>query len=105
MTSPVRQQTPSAFTPMAEALPEPKREPSPETRDALLKDRAEMQREVILWQRWIRYLALLVLTVGAVMVSGQPRNLDLWPVVAVGAGYVLCVFAAGVAVQRMPALT
>src|SRR5437867_4459560 len=105
MTSPARQQSPpSSFSPLAEGAPEPVREPSPEIRDALLKDEAELQREVILWQRWIRCLALLVITAAAIVLSARPQQLAILPLIAVAAGYVASVFIAGWAVRRAPTL-
>lgn len=105
MTSPARQPTPSAFTPLAEGAPELLREPSPEIREALLRDQADLQREVILWQRWIRYLAIVVLATAAVLLSPSPQQTAVLPLLAVLAGYVVCVFITGWAVQRPPALT
>src|SRR5437016_11353212 len=105
MTSPARQQTPSVFSPLADGGAEPVHEPSPEIRDALLRDQAELQREVILWQRWIRYLAIVVLAIAAVLLSARPQGLAVLPLAAVSFGYIACVYITGLAVQRAPALT
>lgn len=104
MTSPLRQAPPpSVFTPLAEA--DAAHEPSLEIREALQRDQAELQREVILWQRWMRYLALLVLSGAAVAFSPRGQELATLPLLAVAGFYVACVFVSGWAVQRVPALT
>ncbi|HEY8176885.1 MAG TPA: GGDEF domain-containing protein [Gemmatimonadaceae bacterium] len=108
MTTPAsaRQQSPpSVFTPLTEVSPEAAHEPSPEARDALRRDQSELQREVILWQRWVRYLAVLVLCAAAVMLSGRREELARLPLLIVAVGYVACVFLSGYAVRHAPALT
>lgn len=106
MTAPHRQQTPpTVFSPLVEGPPEAPREPSPEAREALLHDRAELQREVILWQRWVRYLALLVLAGAAVLLSARPGELRVIPLLAVASGYIACVLVTGLYVQRARTLT
>jgi diguanylate cyclase (GGDEF)-like protein len=53
-----------------------------------VQDRAEMQREVLLWQRWLRYAAAVFL-VGVILLFGvMLRQQDWVQIVAVGAGYV-----------------
>jgi diguanylate cyclase (GGDEF)-like protein len=88
---------------MAEGGAEPAREPSPEIREALLRDQAELQREVILWQRWVRYLALVV-GGAAVVISARSQELAIAQLLAVAVGYAACVFMTGWAVQRAPAV-
>ena len=108
MTTPAsaRQQSPpSVFTPLTEVPPEAAHEPSPEARDALRRDQSELQREVILWQRWVRYLAVVVLCAAAVMLSGRREELARLPLLIVAVGYVACVFLSGYAVRHAPALT
>jgi diguanylate cyclase (GGDEF)-like protein len=100
MTSPLRQQTPpSVFSPLTEGAPEGQREPSLEMREALLRDQAELQREVILWQRWVRYIAL-ILAGAAVILSAHGRDLAVLPLFAVATAYIACVFVTGWTVQR-----
>jgi diguanylate cyclase (GGDEF)-like protein len=108
MTSslPARQQSPpSVFTPLTEVPPEAAHEPSPEAREALRRDQSELQREVILWQRWVRYLAVVVLCGAAVMLSGRREELARLPLLVVAIGYVACVFFTGYAVRHAPTLT
>jgi diguanylate cyclase (GGDEF)-like protein len=52
----------------------------------LLQDSAELQRQVLIWQRWIRYAAVLVAAVGAVVFYGTHANRDAWLPVAVAGG-------------------
>jgi diguanylate cyclase (GGDEF)-like protein len=108
MTSPLParpQSQPSVFTPLAEVPPEAVHEPSPEAREALRRDQSELQREVILWQRWVRYLAVVVLCGAAVMLSGRREELARLPLFIVAIGYVACVFVTGYAVRHAPTLT
>jgi diguanylate cyclase (GGDEF)-like protein len=108
MTLPARPNatpTPSAFTPLSEGGPEAARELPLDVREALQRDQTEMQREVILWQRWVRYLALAVLTGAGVMLSRTVAPDSLLPLLGVAAGYAACVFITGWAVQRYPTLT
>src|SRR5881397_566739 len=97
--------TPTVFSPLADVTADPEREPSAEVRDALRRDQAELQREVILWQRWIRYVALLGLVGAAIAVSGERRALALTPLLSIAAAYAACVFVTGMAVQRARDIT
>ncbi len=105
MTQPTSQpQPPSAFSPLVDGITEPSTGPSLEIREALLRDQAELQSEVILWQRWVRYVAI-ALAGAAVIFSARTAPLPLLPLAAVGVFYVVCVFATAWAVQHSPAVT
>jgi diguanylate cyclase (GGDEF)-like protein len=105
MTSPAQnQRTPSSFTPLAEGAPEKFREPTTEVREALVRDQNDLRREVVLWQRWIRYVAMIVV-LGAVAVLSDRGRLPVAPLGAVVLGYTIIVFFSGMAVQRAPRLT
>jgi len=106
MSSPLRQQQtpPSVFSPLADGG-EGAREPSPEIREALLRDHAELQREVILWQRWLRYLALLVLLLTAMLLVARRQDIAMLPLLGVATAYVAVVALTAWAVKRAPALT
>jgi diguanylate cyclase (GGDEF)-like protein len=107
MTSPApNQRTPSKFTPPAESpsAAERFREPATDVRRALSQDQAELQREVVLWQRWVRYLALFVVLGAAVLFSDR-GNFPVVPLAAIAIGYATIVFLAGVVVQKLPRLT
>jgi len=53
--------------------------------NALRQDSAELQRQVLLWQRWIRYSAALVMAVGVAVLLGRGAGRDAWAPVAVAA--------------------
>ena len=58
-------------------------------RDALLRDVADMRRQVLLWQRWFRYAAVFGLAVLAI-VFGTEANAGVWlPAVITVAAYVV----------------
>jgi len=97
--------TPSAFTPLTEGGPEAVRELPTEVRETLGRDQAEMQREVILWQRWVRYLALGVLVAAGVVVSRSFGHASELPLLGVAIAYSACVFFTGWAVKRSLELT
>jgi diguanylate cyclase (GGDEF)-like protein len=107
MTSPTRSPkhpTPSVFSPVVEAPTEPPTGPSLELREALLREEAELRREVILWQRWVRYVAALL--AGVVIASTTSSgDLPLLPLTVVSGMYLLCVFGTAWLVQRTPAST
>jgi diguanylate cyclase (GGDEF)-like protein len=90
------------FTPLADAGGELAFEPSIEIREALLRDQAELQQEVILWQRWVRYLALIVLLAGGVAQSAGDPGVMFLPLLAIAAGYFGVVYVTAWAVQRAP---
>jgi len=92
------------FTPLADSSPEGTREAPQEVREALMRDQAALQREVILWQRWVRYFAL-VLAAAAVIFTGRPLDLAVLPLLGVAVGYVACVLITGWAVERAPVMT
>ena len=107
MTSPARQQPlPTVFSPLSDGTPEGpgSHEPSPEVRDALHREQAELQREVIRSHRWVRYVAVTVLA-GAAIVLSRKQELPLGSLVTVVVAYIVCVFITGWAVQRAPATT
>src|SRR5687768_13741032 len=106
MNSPVsnRHLTPSVFTPLdaGDVSVEPPTGPSEALREALLRDQAELEREVILWQRWVRYIAA-ALAGAAILLTSGAEDLPALPLTIVAACYVLCVAATGWIVQRTPA--
>src|SRR6185436_10573827 len=88
---------------LAEGAPEPFREPTTEVREALVRDQNDLQREVVLWQRWVRYLALLVVLGAAALFSGDGK-FPVVPLAAVAILYTVIVFVSGVSVRRAPKL-
>jgi diguanylate cyclase (GGDEF)-like protein len=106
MTSPQRQAPqapPSAFTPMAETTPEPARETSPEIREALARDQAELQKEVILWQRWVRLFAIVAAS-AAILLTNRVSLQVFLILLGVAGGYAAVVLLTGWFVQRRQAL-
>lgn len=59
-------------------------------RAALQRDQGDLQRDVVLWQRWVRYAALFVLALVTV-VFGPRETLPLVPLAVVAIAYALCV--------------
>jgi diguanylate cyclase (GGDEF)-like protein len=96
-----RQQTPSVFTPLGDVSGEPATGPSEELREAMLRDQAELEREVILWQRWVRYIAAAIAGAAILLTSGTD-DLPVLPLGVVAACYIFCVAATGWIVQRTP---
>jgi len=102
MTSPARHSgQPSVFSPMSETTTqESLHEPSPEAREALAREQDELRGEVILWQRWARAIAVVVLATAALVANpdvGVGRHAS---VAVIAVAYIACVFSAGMAVQR-----
>ena len=73
---------------------------TPELVEALHKDREELVREALLWQRWVRYAGLLALVLLALLLGERARASMLVPVMLVALGYVLCVALTGERVHR-----
>ncbi len=73
---------------------------TPELMDALRHDRQALARDAILWQRWVRYLALLALVLLAVSFGAFPLAAMLQPVAITALIYVLVVAATAEKVQR-----
>jgi len=69
----------------------------------LKQDSAELQRQVLLWQRWIRYAAVLVAGITAVVRYGSGDRRDSWlPVAAAAALYFLFTALVGRILERPP---
>jgi diguanylate cyclase (GGDEF)-like protein len=92
----------SAFSPLADGPNEPSTGPSLEIQEALARDQADLQREVILWQRWVRYVAI-VLAGTAVVFGASNADLPVTPLIMVAVCYVVCVFATAWFVQHVEA--
>ena len=61
----------------------------------LRQDSAELQRQVLLWQRWIRYAAVLVAGISAVVRYGSGDTRGAWLPVAAAAGDAMTATPAG----------
>ncbi|MDB4907619.1 MAG: hypothetical protein JWO05_2403 [Gemmatimonadetes bacterium] len=100
MTSTLRTDTePPSLTPVPDGSPEPVGG-SPELSDALRQDRADLQSEVILWQRWVRYAAMLTFWLASVLLSQVPQESALLPLTLVIGAYVAVVLGTSLYVQR-----
>ena len=64
---------------------------TPELVEALRHDREVLVREAILWQRWVRYLALLALVTLALLLGSGTWTAMLFPIVVTSLLYVLCI--------------
>lgn len=102
MTSPQRQAPqapPSTFTPLAEGAPEGAREAPTEMREALSRDQAALQKEVVLWQRWVRLLAI-VAAAGAILLTSSLTSRTFYALIGVALAYSAVVLVSGWLVQR-----
>lgn len=105
MTEPARippQRAPSRLSTTGQ---EPLREPPSEIREALAKDQAELQREVVLSQRWLRVVGVLALAAASLTFTPEGRPVSVLPLAAVCVVYAACVFGAAAAARRVQALT
>jgi diguanylate cyclase (GGDEF)-like protein len=102
MTLPQRQgrePAPSAFTPLAEGAPEVVRELPTEIREALARDQADLQTEVILWQRWVRLIAIVAAGTAILLTSSVPRQTFVI-LLGIAVAYAAVVLLMGWFVQR-----
>ncbi len=79
----------SVFSPLAEIGAE-RRDAAAEVREAVLHDQADLQREVIIWQRRVRYLALGALVLMSLVFGGK-EQVALAPLAVVAGLYMACV--------------
>jgi diguanylate cyclase (GGDEF)-like protein len=75
-------------------------EPSPEAREALAREQDELRGEVVLWQRWARAIAVVMLAAAALVANRDGDAARYVPVAAIAIAYIACVFSAGLAIQR-----
>jgi diguanylate cyclase (GGDEF)-like protein len=73
---------------------------TPELVDALRRDAQALVRDVLLWQRWVRYIGLLAIVALALTFGRNDRMAMLVPVSGVALAYVLCVALTAVMVRR-----
>ena len=64
---------------------------TPELVEALRHDREVLVREALLWQRWVRYVALLSVVALALAFGDDARTVMLLPIALTALAYVLCV--------------
>jgi diguanylate cyclase (GGDEF)-like protein len=68
--------------------------------DALRHAQADAQREAILWQRWLRYLGVLLALLVALLFGAAPRDVALFPTFVVAGAYIGTVILTSWWVQR-----
>jgi diguanylate cyclase (GGDEF)-like protein len=72
---------------------------SVELGEALLAEQANLRREVLLWQRWVRYLALGAMVLLSLLYSSTMQS-ALVPLALVAGGYIGVVFSTAWALDR-----
>jgi len=103
MTAPAarRESQPTVFSPLTETTThEASHEPSPEARESLARERTELQREVLLWQSWPRFIAVTLLCVAAILLDGTATRPSYATLAAIAGAYVAVVFVIGMALRR-----
>ncbi len=73
---------------------------TPELEDALRHDREVLVREALLWQRWVRYVALLAVVLLALAFGNGSRLAMLGPLALTSLVYVLCVALSAAVIRR-----
>jgi len=68
--------------------------------EALRHAQADAQREAILWQRWLRYLGVLVALLVATLFGAAPRDASLLPTLVVSWAYITTVILTSWWVKR-----
>jgi diguanylate cyclase (GGDEF)-like protein len=90
MSSPARvarEEPLTSITPSATRVTQELPLVSPELGEALLVERGELRCQVLLWQRWVRYLALGAMVLFTLVFSTTAQD-ALWPLGLIAAGYV-----------------
>jgi diguanylate cyclase (GGDEF)-like protein len=75
---------------------------SVELGEALLIEQANLRREVLLWQRWVRYLALGAMVLLSLFFSSTMQD-ALTPLALLAGGYIGVVLSTAWALERAPA--
>lgn len=78
-----------------------RRDTTSELREALRRDQVDLEREVVVWQRRVRYLALGALALISLVFIG-PEALPLAALAAIAAAYIGCVAATAWYVAHTP---
>lgn len=76
----------------------------PDVQSLLRVEQANLRRDVLLWQRWVRYLAVGTLAL-LCLAYGSPGRAALIPIVIVAGAYYGIVLATSAIVRRAPATT
>jgi diguanylate cyclase (GGDEF)-like protein len=73
---------------------------TPELVEALRHDREVLVREALLWQRWVRYIALLAVVALALVFGDATGGTMLLPMALTSLGYFLCVALTSEIIRR-----
>ena len=109
MSSSVRIERDEAATPLPMAAPRPPIQVTQELRlvsaelgASLFGEEVRLRREVLLWQQWLRYFALGVMVVLALLFGSEARG-SLGPLDALAGAYVAVVMVTSEVLRRAPA--
>jgi hypothetical protein len=75
---------------------------SPELSQALVDERNHLRREVLLWQRWVRYLAVGTLVLLSLVLETPPVDAAIVPLIVLGVAYVGAVMSTAWILQHDP---
>ena len=100
MSSAPGTQTPNRRDPSSLEVLRDSIESRSELGDALRHAQADAQREAILWQRWLRYLAVLLALLVALLFGAAPRDVALLPTLLVSGAYIITVMLTSWWVRR-----
>jgi diguanylate cyclase (GGDEF)-like protein len=73
---------------------------TPELVDALRHDREVLVRDALLWQQWVRYLALVAVAVLALLFGSGARSAMMQGIVLTSVGYLACVAITAALIRR-----
>ncbi|CAN5220204.1 hypothetical protein BH09GEM1_BH09GEM1_14930 [soil metagenome] len=73
---------------------------TPELVDALRHDREVLVRDALLWQQWVRYLALIAVAVLAVAFGAGTRTVMFRGIIITSVGYLACVAITAELIRR-----
>ncbi len=73
---------------------------TPEIVDALRHDREVLVRDALLWQQWVRYLALVAMAVLAVVFGEGTRTAMMLGIILTSLGYLACVAITAELIRR-----
>src|SRR5512143_1031443 len=104
MASPIlteRDEEPMALSPLTMRVTQELPMVSVELGEALLLEQANLRREVLLWQRWVRYLALGAMVLLSLLYSSTMQD-AVTPLALLAGGYIGVVFSTAWALDRWP---
>ena len=97
----VRDDEPMALSPLTMRVTQELPMVSVELGEALLVEQANLRREVLLWQRWVRYLALGAMVLLSLLYSSTMQD-ALIPLALLAGGYIGVVLSTAWALENSP---